>query len=124
MTAKYPFLVLADEFKDKRVLVTGGTKGIGELIVRRFTLGGAVVATTARSPLPRGQSPAVFVQADIGTAAGAQTVIDGIQQEWTGLEILINSAGGSDAPSGGFKVLSDRDWDSPNLWLRKWPHLA
>jgi NAD(P)-dependent dehydrogenase (short-subunit alcohol dehydrogenase family) len=112
MTDIYPFRVPVDEFKDKRVLVTGGTKGIGEAIVRRFTLGGALVATTARSPLPQGQVPALFVQADIGSAAGAQAVVDRIQQEWTGLDILINSAGGSDAPSGGFKVLSDRDWQT------------
>jgi NAD(P)-dependent dehydrogenase (short-subunit alcohol dehydrogenase family) len=112
MTANYPFRVPVDEFKDKRVLVTGGTKGIGEAIVRRFTLGGALVATTARSPLPEGQSPAVFVQADIGTAAGAQAVIDHIQQEWGALDVLINNAGGSDAPNGGFQVLSDRDWQT------------
>ena len=36
MTANYPFPVPVGEFKDKRVLVTGGTKGIGEAIVRRF----------------------------------------------------------------------------------------
>jgi NAD(P)-dependent dehydrogenase (short-subunit alcohol dehydrogenase family) len=112
MTANYPFLVPADEFKDKRVLVTGGTKGIGEAIVRRFTLGGGLVATTGRSPLPQGQVPALFVQADIGSAAGGQAVVDRIQQEWTGLDILINSAGGSDATNGGFKVLSDRDWQT------------
>jgi len=41
-------------------------EGIGEAIVRRFTLGGARVATTARSPLPQDQSPALFVQADNG----------------------------------------------------------
>jgi NAD(P)-dependent dehydrogenase (short-subunit alcohol dehydrogenase family) len=31
MTMTYPFPVLADEFKGKRVLVTGGTKGMGKL---------------------------------------------------------------------------------------------
>ena len=112
MTANYPFRAPVDEFKDKRVLVTGGTKGIGEAIVRRFTLGGALVATTARAPLPQDQSPAVFVQADIGSAAGSQAVIDRIQHEWSGLDILINSAGGSDSPNGGFEVLSDRDWQT------------
>jgi hypothetical protein len=30
MTTAYPFPVSGDEFKDKRVLVTGGTKGMGE----------------------------------------------------------------------------------------------
>ena len=47
MTNSYPFVVFGDEFKDKRVLVTGGTKGVGEAIVRRFELSGASVATTA-----------------------------------------------------------------------------
>jgi len=71
MTMTYPFPVSGDEFKGKRVLVTGGTKGLGQAMVRRFTLSGASVATTARSPLPDGQAVAVFVQTDIGTAAVA-----------------------------------------------------
>ena len=50
MNNTYPYI--PDEFKDKRVLVTGGTKGAGEAIVRRFALAGACVATAARSPLP------------------------------------------------------------------------
>jgi NAD(P)-dependent dehydrogenase (short-subunit alcohol dehydrogenase family) len=56
MTASYPFAVFGDEFKGKRVLVTGGTKGMGEAIVRRFQLSGAFVATTARSPSPQTQT--------------------------------------------------------------------
>jgi NAD(P)-dependent dehydrogenase (short-subunit alcohol dehydrogenase family) len=30
MTNSYPFTVSGDEFKGKRVLVTGGTKGVGK----------------------------------------------------------------------------------------------
>jgi NAD(P)-dependent dehydrogenase (short-subunit alcohol dehydrogenase family) len=56
MTDNYPFSVSGEEFKDKRVLVTGGTKGVGEAIVRRFRLSGALVATTARAPSPHGQT--------------------------------------------------------------------
>ena len=53
MTNSYPFVVFGDESKGNRVLVTGGTKGVGEAIVRRFELSGASVATTARSaPAP------------------------------------------------------------------------
>src|SRR6202035_1805406 len=95
MTMTYPFPVSGDEFKGKRVLVTGGTKGMGEAIVRRFSLSGASVATTARSPLPGGQLAALFVQADIGTAAGVEDVVNRIQQKWGGLDILVNNVGGS-----------------------------
>ena len=106
----YPFLVAVDEFKDKRVLVTGGTKGIGEAVVRRFTLAGASVATTARSPLSEDQHSVLFVQADIGTAVGAREIVNNIQRKWSGIDILVNSVGGSEAPSGGFQSLSDEDW--------------
>lgn len=111
MTMNYPFAVFGDEFKDKRVLVTGGTKGMGQAIVRRFQLGGAKVAAAARSPLPEGQAPDLFVQADIATAAGAQSVVSGIEEAWGGLNILVNNAGGSHAPPGGFAALSDAQWE-------------
>ena len=79
-------------------------------MVRRFTLSGASVATTARSPMAEGQAVALFVQTDIGTAEGVQEVIGRIQQEWGGIDILVNNVGGSDAPNGGYKALSDDDW--------------
>lgn len=105
-------MVSADphEFQGKRVLVTGGTKGMGEAIVRRFQRGGATVATTARSPLPADQSPDLFVQADIGTAAGVGRVVAEVSAELGGIDILVNNVGGSSAPSGGFLALSDADW--------------
>src|SRR5258707_15379240 len=62
MTDSYPFVVSGDEFKGKRVLVTGGTKGVGEAIVRRFELSGASVATTARSEPAAGQAPVLFIK--------------------------------------------------------------
>src|SRR5260370_12803710 len=68
MTMTYPFPVSGDEFKGKRVLVTGGTKGMGEAMVRRFTLSGASVATTALSPLLGLQSISLFVHTSILTA--------------------------------------------------------
>ena len=46
------------EFAGLRALVTGGTRGIGEAIVRRLIAGGASVATTSRSAVPAEQQPA------------------------------------------------------------------
>jgi FlaA1/EpsC-like NDP-sugar epimerase len=36
MAANYPFSVDGNEFRGKRVLVTGGTKGMGEAIILRL----------------------------------------------------------------------------------------
>lgn len=110
MTAYYPFPVSAAEFAGKRVLVTGGTKGMGAAMVRRFQLGGARVATTARSPLPEGDAPDIFVQADLGSAAGVQAVVDRVQAAWGGLDVLIDNVGGSESMPGGFETFDDAHW--------------
>lgn len=110
MTATYPFACDPHEFKGRRVLVTGGTQGMGEATVRRLILGGATVATTARSPLPEGQAPALFVQADISTPDGVTKVAEKIIAEFGGIDILVNNVGGSSAPAGGVLALSDDDW--------------
>jgi NAD(P)-dependent dehydrogenase (short-subunit alcohol dehydrogenase family) len=98
------------EFTGKRALVTGGTKGMGEAIVRRLAAGGATVATTARSPLPEGQSAELFVQADISTREGVEKVLRAVLERFGGVDILVSNVGGSSAPSGGVLALSDDDW--------------
>jgi NAD(P)-dependent dehydrogenase (short-subunit alcohol dehydrogenase family) len=98
------------EFAGKRALVTGGTKGMGEAIVRRLAVGGATVATTARSPLPGGQAVKLFVQADISTRAGVDAVVREIVDRLGGVDILVNNVGGSSAPGGGVLALGDEDW--------------
>ena len=100
-----------NEFRGKRILVTGGTKGMGEAIVRRVGEGGGAVATTSRSALPQGQRPALFVRADVSTAAGVAEVADRILAEWGGVDVLVSCVGGSDAPSGGFCALDDGHWE-------------
>jgi NAD(P)-dependent dehydrogenase (short-subunit alcohol dehydrogenase family) len=110
MAPAEPFYCDPAEFLGKRVLVTGGTRGMGEAIVRRLLRGGARVATTARSPLPVGQAPTLFVQADISTAQGVGAVADGVLAQFGGLDILVNNVGGSSAPGGGALALGDEDW--------------
>jgi NAD(P)-dependent dehydrogenase (short-subunit alcohol dehydrogenase family) len=97
------------EFAGKRALVTGGTKGIGAAIVQRLASGGATVLSTARSH-PAGGSADQFIQADVSSREGADRVIKSALERLGGLDILINSVGGSTAPGGGALALNDDHW--------------
>jgi NAD(P)-dependent dehydrogenase (short-subunit alcohol dehydrogenase family) len=110
MTAPYQFAILPEEFKNQRVLVTGGTKGMGAAMVRRFQLAGAKVATTARTRSSEPLAEVLFIQADLGTVAGAQAVVDRLSKAWGGLDILVNNVGGTETKPGGFESLTDDDW--------------
>jgi NAD(P)-dependent dehydrogenase (short-subunit alcohol dehydrogenase family) len=105
-----PFSLDPTEFSGKRILVTGGTQGMGEAITRRLAAAGATIGTTARSELPAGQSPDLFVRADLSTADGVASVIRSVLDAFGGLDVLINNVGGSAAPSGGFAALTDEEW--------------
>lgn len=98
------------EFTGRRVLVTGGTEGMGGAIVRRLVDGGAMVTTTARSPMPEGQAVELFVQADLRTRQGADRVAEQVLQRFGGVDILVNVVGGSSAPGAGVLALTDEDW--------------
>lgn len=98
------------EFRGKRVFVTGGTKGAGEAIVRRFAAGGARVATTARSAPKDSDLPGVFVAADLGSARGAGEAAQAILGALGTPDIVVHNLGGSHAPGGGFAALTDDVW--------------
>src|SRR5882724_7905911 len=96
-----------NEFKGKRVLVTGGTKGAGKAIAERFQRGGATVIITARSAP---EEKTNFIQADISTAEGTTKVINEILNRFRGIDIIVHNVGGSSAPSGGFITVTDEIW--------------
>ena len=107
------------DFAAKRVLVTGGTKGMGEAIVRRLREAGATVFTTARSAPANLTDPTLFLAADLSTADGTSAVAARALERLGGLDILVNNVGGSSAPGGGFAALTDDHWNdaiSANLF--------
>ena len=97
------------DFKGKRVLVTGGTKGAGKAIADRFLKGGASIAITARSA-PAENSAAHFIQADVSTSEGTTHVIREMLNRFKGVDIVVHNVGGSSAPSGGFITVTDELW--------------
>lgn len=100
----------SNELKGKRALVTGGTTGMGEAIVKRLISAGATVITTARKAPPESLAPALFVQADISTPEGVEKVVKEALERLGGIDILVNNVGGSAAPTGGALAMNDDDW--------------
>jgi NAD(P)-dependent dehydrogenase (short-subunit alcohol dehydrogenase family) len=98
--------------KDKRVLVTGGTKGIGAAIVERLHESGARVATTARTAPSAGVSTGVehFVAADLGTEEGSRLVAESALEALGGIDVVVHNAGGSEVTAGEAGTFSDDDW--------------
>lgn len=97
------------EFAGKRVLISGGTKGLGRATVDRFLAGGARVITAARG----NQEPidgVEFVQADLTTAEGGTSLAKAAIERLGGIDILAHVLGGSTAPGGGFVALTDDHW--------------
>jgi NAD(P)-dependent dehydrogenase (short-subunit alcohol dehydrogenase family) len=104
------FKVDPQEFDGKRVLVTGGTKGIGQAVAMRLRDGGATVLTTARTRPGDLANVDLFIASDITTAEGCTAVADAVRERLGGIDIIVHVVGGSSAPAGGFAVLDDGEW--------------
>lgn len=97
------------EFAGKRVLVSGGTKGLGRATVERFLAGGARVITAARTIRDTIEG-VEYVQADLTTADGGEALAKAAIERLGGIDILAHVVGGSSSPGGGFVALTDDHW--------------
>ena len=97
----------SDDFAGVRVVVTGGTRGIGAAVAARFLAGGAAVLVAARTPVE--PVPGLRVaQADLATAEGAARVADAAVELLGGVDVLVSNAGGH-RPAQVLE-LTDEDW--------------
>ena len=85
-------------FKNKNILITGASGGIGNALVKKFvSLGGNVLGTgtkTEKLDLIKKQYPNIKVKKfDIGNHSGIEEFIDNVSLELGRLDVLINNAG-------------------------------
>lgn len=106
------------EYADRRLLVIGGSYGIGEAIARIAMAEGAAVmiasrsaenldAAAARIAAATGRRPEVRV-ADVTQEGDAERLADAVASAWGGLDVLVSAVGGS--IRSGFADLTDADW--------------
>jgi NAD(P)-dependent dehydrogenase (short-subunit alcohol dehydrogenase family) len=98
-----------NEFAGKRVLISGGSKGLGRATVDRFLAGGARVITAARGNLEPIDG-VEFIQADLTTPEGGEALAKAAIDRMGGIDILAHVVGGSATPGGGFVALTDEHW--------------
>ncbi|MHC4935233.1 MAG: 3-oxoacyl-[acyl-carrier-protein] reductase [Planctomycetota bacterium] len=87
------------QFPETRVVVTGGSRGIGEAIVAAFAGAGARVAAVARNPERIAETAARIdgdvlpFACDVSDEAAVAEVFGRITEELGGVDVLINNAG-------------------------------
>jgi NAD(P)-dependent dehydrogenase (short-subunit alcohol dehydrogenase family) len=82
------------DFTGRAVLVTGGSRGIGAGIARRFLAAGAQVLTCARREPPEA-SAAQFVAADVRDPDQVRRLVDTALDRFGRLDVVVNNAGGA-----------------------------
>lgn len=93
-----------------RALVTGGTKGVGASVVEALQEAGAHVLATARTVPGVARAGIHYVAADLTSAEGCEAAARAALDTLGGIDIIVNTLGGSSAPAGGFATLNDEEW--------------
>jgi NAD(P)-dependent dehydrogenase (short-subunit alcohol dehydrogenase family) len=84
-----------ENFMHRKVVITGGTRGLGAVIAQEFLTQGDQVAVLARNAppaVPHTENHAFF-QADVTSYSGLKNARDRVIARWGKLDLWINNAG-------------------------------
>ncbi|HTO60845.1 MAG TPA: glucose 1-dehydrogenase [Bradyrhizobium sp.] len=103
------------QIKDKVMIVTGATSGIGEAIARGAAAAGARLMLTGRSP-ERGErvraacrTEAQYLPGDVSQTGFADHLIDETVRRYGRLDVLVNNAGVTHRHTA--ETATDEEWD-------------
>jgi 3-oxoacyl-[acyl-carrier protein] reductase len=109
---------MAGAFSNKVVVISGGSRGIGLGIAKAFARDGAQtvlasssagnLAAAAKSISAVGGADALWVESDLRTLAGCETVFAKVKERFNRCDVLVNCAGATMA--GSFLELPDAAW--------------
>jgi NAD(P)-dependent dehydrogenase (short-subunit alcohol dehydrogenase family) len=88
-------LRLPPPLRGKRILITGGSHGLGRTLALAFLEEGARVAVCARHEGtfgPLREAGAIAMAADVSDPAALGRLVERIGQEWAGLDAVVNNA--------------------------------
>ncbi|WP_156253329.1 SDR family NAD(P)-dependent oxidoreductase [Pseudactinotalea terrae] len=111
---------MTGRFEGVRVLVTGGSRNIGQALVERFAAEGAAVAVNGIVPgeaealaeALRGQGVrAIGIDADVSDADAVVAMIEHVVAELGGIDVLVNNAAAPMLGRVPFFDLTLQDWD-------------
>jgi NADP-dependent 3-hydroxy acid dehydrogenase YdfG len=101
-TVRSKSLIMKKLFKDKVVIVTGASSGIGEAIARKFALNGSKVVLAARTEsrlskitdeIIRSGGEAFYIITDVSLETDCRKLIEKTIEKYSGIDIMVNNAG-------------------------------
>jgi len=100
--------------KNKRVVITAGAGGIGYAIAKVLYEQGARIAICdvdqhALDDASRQLGNCLAIKADVSDEGAVDAFFDAVQEQFRGLDALINNAGIA-GPTGGVETISPSDW--------------
>ena len=105
------------DFKDKIVLITGAGKGAGRALALAFAERGAIVAANDISPVnvdlvvseivSRGGRAKTYIE-DVAKRVGAQVLVNSVEEDFGGIDILVNHA--AVEPHTSLLEMDEWDW--------------
>jgi NAD(P)-dependent dehydrogenase (short-subunit alcohol dehydrogenase family) len=103
-------MVKNKEFAGRRVLVTGGSRGIGAAITARLAADGAQVLATARSAPQATPEGVAFIAGDVSTVEGVEAIAGAALERLGGVDVIVNNAGASGTFPEGSHTITPAAW--------------